>query len=81
MQVAQRVHIGGVDLEKILTPEERARQGHDRRLAATPAVATTLKGDQEEALHEFLDSKTKLTDADILTAIRLVMSTPEYQVT
>jgi hypothetical protein len=44
-------------------------------------LQTTLKGDQEQALREFLDSKEKLNDADILTAIRLVMSTPEYQVT
>jgi uncharacterized protein (DUF1800 family) len=77
----QQIHLGGVDLEKILTPEERADK--DTLVASIQhrLLQTTLKGDQEQALREFLDSKEKLSDADILTAIRLVMSTPEYQVT
>ena len=73
--------MGGVDVEKILTPEERADKATlvaslERRLLQSP-----LKGEQEEALREFLDSKEKLNNADILTAIRLMMSTPAYQVT
>jgi hypothetical protein len=32
-------------------------------------------------LSDFLHSKEQLNDGDILTAIRLIMSTPEYQVT
>jgi hypothetical protein len=44
-------------------------------------LQSDLKGDQENALRGFLDSHKQLTDADILTVIRLVMSTPEYQVT
>jgi uncharacterized protein (DUF1800 family) len=77
----QQIHLGGVDLEKILTPEERADK--DTLVAAIQhrLLQSTLKGDQEQALREFLDSKEKLEDADIRTAIRLVMSTPEYQVT
>ena len=76
----QQIHLGGVDLEKILTPEERASK--DTLVASLQhrLLQSTLKGDQEQALREFLDSKEKLNDADILTAIRLVMSTPEYQV-
>ena len=71
----------GVDVEKILTPEERADKATivaslERRLLQSP-----LKGEQEQALREFLGSKTKLNNADILTAIRLMMSTPAYQVT
>jgi uncharacterized protein (DUF1800 family) len=81
MKVLQRVRMGGVNLDKILTPEERADK--DTLVASLQhrLLQTTLKGDQEQALREFLDSKEKLNDADILTAIRLVMSTPEYQVT
>ena len=81
MKVLQRVRMGGVNLEKILTPEERASK--DTLVASLQhrLLQSTLKGDQEQALREFLDSKEKLSDADILTAIRLVMSTPEYQVT
>ena len=81
MKALQRVRMGGVDVEKILTPEERADKASivaslERRLLQAP-----LKGEQEQALREFLDSKTRLNNADILTAIRLMMSTPAYQVT
>jgi hypothetical protein len=77
----QRVRMGGVNVEKILTPAERA----DKDLLVTALekrlLQSSLKGGQELTLSEFLDSKQKLNDADILTVIRLVMSTPEYQVT
>ncbi len=81
MKALQRVRMGGVEVEKILTPEERADKASivaslERRLLQAP-----LKGEQEQALREFLDSKTRLNNADILTAIRLMMSTPAYQVT
>jgi uncharacterized protein (DUF1800 family) len=77
----QRVRMGGVNVEKILTPEERADK--DTLVAALEhrLLQSALHGDQEKALRDFLDSKETLNDADILTVIRLVMSTPEYQVT
>jgi hypothetical protein len=80
-KVAQRVHIAGVDLEKILTPEERTDK--DALVASLQhrLLQSTLTGEQKDALRQFLDSKTTLTDSDIFTVIRLVMSTPEYQVT
>ena len=80
-KIAQRVHIGGVNVEKILTPDERADK--DLLVASLEhrLLQSDLQGDQEKALRDFLDSKTKLNDADILTVIRLVMSTPQYQVT
>ena len=78
----QRIHVGGVNVEKILTPEERADKDLLVDRAGTPAVAVDAQGRAAGAtLRDFLDSKPKLNDADILTAIRLVMSTPEYQVT
>ena len=80
-KLAQRIHVGGVDVEKILTPEERADKGSIVASLQNRLFQTTLKTDQQEALREFLDSKEKLSDADILTTIRLMMSTPEYQVT
>jgi len=78
---AQRVHVAGVTVEKILSPEERASQ--DLLVAALEhrLLQTTLGGKQQKALREFLASKTTLDDADVLTAIRLVMATPQYQVT
>jgi len=77
----QRIRIGGVDIKKILTPEEQADK--DLMVAALEhrLLQSPLKGDQETALREFLDSKTKLSEADIRTCIRLMMSTPAYQVT
>ncbi len=70
-----------MNVEKILTPDERADK--DLLVASLEhrLLQSDLHGDQEKALRDFLDSKTKLNDADILTVIRLVMSTPEYQVT
>jgi uncharacterized protein (DUF1800 family) len=81
MKVLQRVRMGGVDVEKILTPEERADNKTIIASLQQRLFQTTLNKTQQEALQEFLDSKTRMTDADIATAIRLMMSTPEYQVT
>jgi hypothetical protein len=77
---AERVHVGGVNLEKILTPDERADK--DRVVAALQhrLLQTSLKVDQVKALGEFLSVRGKLNDTDIRAAIRLVMCTPEYQV-
>jgi uncharacterized protein (DUF1800 family) len=81
MRQLQRVRMGGVSVEKILTPEEQADK--DSLVAALEhrLLQSSLKGKQVTALREFLDSKEKLNDEDILTVIRLMMSTPEYQVT
>lgn len=77
----QRMKLGGVNLDRILTPDERADK--DALVASLQhrLFQTTLNRAQQQALHDFLDAKTKLTDPDIITAIRLMMSTPEYQVT
>ena len=77
---AQNLRLGGVKLDKILTPAELASKNElvaalERRLLQAP-----LSGGQEQTLSEFLDAKTQLTHDDILTVIRLVMCTPEYQV-
>jgi hypothetical protein len=81
MKMLQRVRMGGVDLNKIFTPEERASKDTLVASLQLRLLQSTLKGDQESALLEFLSAKTELNDADIRTAIRLVMSTPAYQVT
>jgi hypothetical protein len=81
MKAVQRLRVGGVTLDKILTPEQRA--GKPAILAALERrlFQTALNIQQERALREFLDSKNSLSDPDILTLIRLMMSTPDYQVT
>jgi uncharacterized protein (DUF1800 family) len=80
-KAAQRVHIGGVDVAKILTPEERSDKA---RLVASlqhRLLQSTFSNKQDQALRDFLDSRPKLNDEDIRNVVRLVMSTPEYQVT
>jgi uncharacterized protein (DUF1800 family) len=79
-KIVQRMRLGGVDPEKILTPAELTSKNElvaalEHRLLQAP-----LTGDQEQVLDEFLVSKQQLNHADILAVIRLVMSTPEYQV-
>jgi len=80
-KAAQRVHIGGVDVEKILTPEERADKGQLVASLQHRLLQSTLSNEQDKALRVFLDSRASLNEADIRTVIRLFMSTPEYQVT
>ncbi|HUA64484.1 MAG TPA: DUF1800 domain-containing protein [Alphaproteobacteria bacterium] len=78
---ADRMHVGGVDVDKILKPEERASKDMIVASIQRRLLQSDLSDDQEDALREFLDSRTQLTDGDILTVIRLVMATPAYQVT
>ena len=80
-KIAQRIHIGGVDVEKILTSGERADKGHLVASLQQRLLQSTLSNEQDQALRDFLNSRPRLSDADIRNAIRLVMSTPEYQVT
>lgn len=81
MKAMQRIRMGGVKVDKILLPDEKADKGTIVAALEHRLFQTSLSGDQEQTLREFLNSKTKMTDADILTAIRLMMSTPDYQVT
>jgi uncharacterized protein (DUF1800 family) len=81
MKALKRVRMGGVDVDKILTPEECRDKGTIVAALEMRLFQTSLNAAQEQTLREFLDSKTKMSNADILTAIRLMMSTPDYQVT
>jgi len=79
-RLAQQLRLGGVELDKIFTPAELADKpalvaAIEHRLLQAP-----LSGGQEQTLNDFLNSKPQLSHDDILTVIRLVMSTPEYQV-
>lgn len=81
MKAVQRARLGGVDVKKILSDEERVDKRTIIAALEKRLFQTALKTSQEETLHQFLDAKTKLNDADIRTAIRLMMSTPEFQIT
>jgi uncharacterized protein (DUF1800 family) len=80
-KMRQRVRMGGVNVEKILTADERADKTKMVAALEKRLFQTALSRDQQQALRDFLDAKTSLTGADITTAIRLMMSTPDYQVT
>jgi hypothetical protein len=73
--------MGGVDVDKILSAANRSDKATIVASLEERLLQAPLKGDQEEDLREFLGSKTKLSNPDILTTIRLMMSTPAYQVT
>lgn len=76
----QRVRMGGVKVEKLLTPEQR----QDKAAIVSALELRLFQGDMKDAheqtLREFLEERKQLSNADILTVIRLMMSTPEYQV-
>jgi uncharacterized protein (DUF1800 family) len=78
---AQRVRVGGVSVDKIVSPAEFADKDLLVKSLEHRLLQTTLKDEQQKALRDFLGSKTKLDDMDVRTAIRLVMATPQYQVT
>ena len=75
------MRLGGVNVEKILNEKERADK--DALVAALEKrlLQGKLKDKQKDALREYLNSKGELDESEIRGAIRLVMSTPEYQLT
>jgi hypothetical protein len=78
---ARRVRIGGVNVDKIVAPEELADKDLLVKSLEHRLLQTTLKDEQRKALRDFLDARPKLDDADVKIALRLVMATPQYQVT
>jgi uncharacterized protein (DUF1800 family) len=72
---------GGVKAEKLLNEQERADKNALVASLEKRLLQGKLKAKQETTLREFLDSKQSLEEGDIRDAIRLVMSTPEYQLT
>jgi len=78
--LAAQLRMGGVEPDKIFTPAELASKTELVAALQRRLLQTTLSGEQEQTLSEFLNAKPQLTPDDILTVIRLVMSTPEYQV-
>lgn len=74
-------HPPRVDVKKILTETERADKTALIAALEKRLLQSELKPKQKAALRAYLDSQGALDDGDILGAIRLVMSTPEYQLT
>ena len=75
------LHASRVDVAKLF-PEE-VQKDKERLLAALQKrlLQAELKPDHQSAVRAYLDSQGEIDELDILHAIRLVMSTPEYQLT
>jgi uncharacterized protein (DUF1800 family) len=73
--------VHSVDVEKLFTEEERTNKEKLISALEQRLLQDKLKPRQEKVLRDFLASKTELSKDTILNAIRLVMSTPEYQLT
>jgi uncharacterized protein (DUF1800 family) len=76
-----QVRIGGVNVEKLFSEKERADAqalipALERRL-----LQAKLKPEQEKVLRDYLAGETEFNEGVVRNAMRLVMSTPEYQLT
>lgn len=77
----QRGRPGGVNVEKLLTADERADKKALMLALEKRLLQGQLKEKQRETLREYLESKGELDESEIRGAIRLIMSTPEFQLT
>jgi uncharacterized protein (DUF1800 family) len=77
----RNMRMGGVNVEKILSEAERADK--DALIASLQKrlLQARLKDKQAQSLREYLATKNELDESEIRGAIRLIMSTPEYQLT
>jgi len=77
----QNVRLAKLDVKKLFMDKERSNP--DALIAALEKrlLQDKLKPKQEKVLRDFLEAQAELTDEHLRGAIRLVMSTPEYQLT
>jgi uncharacterized protein (DUF1800 family) len=70
-----------VEVSKLVTEQDRA--SHETLLASLEKrlLQDRLKPAQEASLLKYLSSQSTLEDAVVANAIRLIMATPEYQLT
>src|SRR5260370_6832467 len=72
---------GRGEVSRVFTERERSDKSALIAALEKRLLQDKLKPKQEQAVREFLDSQSALDNDIILNAIRLVMSTPEYQLT
>jgi uncharacterized protein (DUF1800 family) len=75
----QNARVAPVNPSSLFTEKDRASK--DRLVAALEKrlLQSKLKPKQEKVLRDYLDGQGELSDSVVLNSIRLVMSTPEYQ--
>ncbi len=76
-----QARIGTVDVDKLFTEKERADTDALIPVLERRLLQAKLTSDQEKVLRDYLDGQRQLNGEAIRNAIRLVMSTPEYQLT
>ncbi len=81
MNRMQNARLPRVDVSKILTAEDRADKNKLIGALEKRLLQAKLTSKQEKTLRDYLDGQTELNDDAILNTIRLMMSTPEYQLT
>jgi hypothetical protein len=72
---------GSIDVKRLLTDKERSDKDALVQALEERLLQARLSAEQEQVLREFLDSRGALDEDDILGAIRLVMATPDFQLT
>jgi uncharacterized protein (DUF1800 family) len=77
----QNTRLAGVDVAKLFSEKERADK--DALIASIQErlLQSKLHPKQEQVLRDFLNAQADLDDEALRNALRLVMSTPEYQLT
>ena len=73
--------IAPADVGSLFTPAELSAPDLFLDSLQQRFLNAQLKPNRLESLHDFLKSRSPIEDNDIRKAIRLVMSTPEYQLT
>ncbi len=68
-----------VDVDEILTPEERSDKNKLLAALEQRLIQGKLRESQEKTLRDYLDGQPALDQDVIRNTIRLMMSTPEYQ--
>jgi uncharacterized protein (DUF1800 family) len=77
----QNLRLKSVSVTKILSEDERKDKMKLVSALEKRLLQAKLTDKQVKTLHDYLDGQSTLDDTTILNAIRLVMSTPEYQLT
>ena len=70
-----------VDPDKLVSADERKNRTALLAALERRLLQAELKPKQKKALNEYLDAQGELDSHDILEAARLIMSTPEFQLT
>lgn len=77
----EHAHIACVDVEKLFSEQERANKETLLDAMQKRLLQSELKPKQQQVLVDYLKSQSELNADVVREALRLVMSTPEYQLT